>query len=93
MSRLRIDTEDKMELLAYLQTLLSCVKALHSSLGTVMAEVEKMRESVFEDAAEPNVDMRSTRTALETYKVMGEDGIRSYDELVEEIAASQRYTN
>jgi hypothetical protein len=36
MSKLRMGTEDQMELLASLEALLGCVKALHTSVGTVM---------------------------------------------------------
>jgi hypothetical protein len=92
MSKLRMDTEEKMELLAYLEALLGCVKALHTSVGTVMAEVERMRESVFEDEAERGVYKQNIRAGLMTAKPL-EDGMRSYDEMAEEIAASQRYTN
>lgn len=92
MSKLRMDTEDKMELLAYLEALLGCVKALHASVGTVIAEVEAMRKSIFDDAEETTVYKRNIRAAA-AVKPMAEDVSRSYDDLVEEIAASQRYTN
>lgn len=92
MSKPRFDMEDKMELLAYLEAMLTCVKSLHASVASVMAEVEKMHQSAFEDAAEINVCKQSVRTGMATAKRL-EDGIRSCDEMAEEIAASQRYTN
>jgi hypothetical protein len=93
MSKLRMDTEEKMELLAYLETLLGFVKSLHASVGMVMAEVETMRESIFDDAEETAAYKHNIRAALMTTKPMAEEAVRSYDQLVEEIAASQRYTN
>jgi len=93
MSKLRMDTEEKMELLAYLEALLGCVKSLHASVGEVMAEIETMRESIFDNGEETAMYKRDMRGTLMTAKPATEAGVRAYDELVEEIAASQRYTN
>jgi hypothetical protein len=69
------------------------VKSLYASVGSVMAEVKAMRASVFDHAAENALYKHNFPAPFATGKPLGEDGMRSYDELAEEAAASQWYTN
>lgn len=78
------ECEERGEILAYLEALLSCVKSLHASVGAVMADVSAIRNTVMEDPEE---------IALATAKPMVDEAMRSCDDLMEEIVASQQYKN
>jgi hypothetical protein len=93
MSKLRMEAEERMELLAYLEALLGCVKSLHASVGAVMADVAAMRSTLFEDPDEIAAYRTNLKLAVATARPMVEEAMRSYDDLMEEIANSQQYMN
>lgn len=93
MSKVQWEPEEKMELLAYLEALLGCVKSLHASVGAVMADVAAIRNTVFEDPEDIALYRTNLRLAVATAKPMVEEALRSYDDLIEEISDSQQYKN
>lgn len=93
MSKVMLEPEEKLELLAYLEALLGCVKSLHASVGAVMADVAAIRNTVFEDPEDIALYRTNLRLAVATAKPMVEEALRSYDELIEEISDSQQYKN
>jgi uncharacterized protein YaaN involved in tellurite resistance len=93
MSKLDFDAMEKMELLAHLEAILGIVKSMHSSLGSVMADVATIRNTVFDDAEELALYKTNLRTAVATAKPMVDEALRSYEDLMEEIAASQPWEN
>ncbi len=93
MSKLNWDAEEKVELLAHLEAILGSVKALHATLGAVMADVAAIRSTVFDDDEELALYKANLRTAVATAKPIVDDALRSYDDLMEEIAASQQWEN
>ncbi len=93
MSKLPLDSQGRMELLAYLEALLGCVKSLHASVGAVMADVAAIRNTVFEDPDEIALYRNNLRLAVATAKPMVDEAMRSYDDLMVEIADSQQYKN
>jgi len=93
MSKLRMEAEERMELLAYLEALLGCVKSLHASVGAVMADVAAMRSTLFEGPDEIATYRTNLKLAVATARPMVEEAMRSYDDLMEEIANSQQYMN
>jgi hypothetical protein len=93
MPKLQLDPQERTELLAYLETLLGCVKSLHASVGAVMAEVAAIRNTVFEDVEENSAYRTNRRLAVATAKPMVDEAMHSYDELMQQIADSQQYKN
>ena len=93
MSKMQMDSQERMELLAYLEALLGCVKSLHASVGAVMADVAAIRNTVFEDPDEIALYRNNLRLAVATAKPMVEEAMRSYDDLMVEIVDSQQYKN
>ncbi len=93
MSKLQLDEVEKTELLAHLEAILGTVKSLHTSLGAVLADVAAIRSAVFDDAEELALYKNSLKAAVATAKPMVDDALRSYDDLMEEIAASQQWEN
>jgi hypothetical protein len=93
MSKLELDAVERMELLAHLEAILGIVKSMHSSLGSVMADVAAIRNTVFDDSDELALYKTNLRTAVATAKPMVDDALRSYEDLMEEIAASQQWEN
>jgi hypothetical protein len=93
MPKLRLEPQERTELLAYLEALLGCVKSLHASVGAVMADVAAIRNTVFEDPDEISTYRTNLRLAVATAKPMVDEAMHSYDELMQEIADSQQYKN
>jgi hypothetical protein len=87
------ECEERAEILAYLEALLACVKSLHASVGAVMADVAAMRSTMLEDPDEIALYRTNLKMAVATAKPMVDEAMRSYDDLLEEIAASQQYKN
>jgi hypothetical protein len=93
MSKLQLEAEERMELLAYLEALLGCVKSLHASVGAVMADLAAVRNTVFEDPEEIAHYRNNLRLTLSAAKPVVDEAMRSYDDLMEEIAGAQQYKN
>ncbi|HXY01723.1 MAG TPA: hypothetical protein VEI54_12440 [Candidatus Limnocylindrales bacterium] len=93
MSKLQWDAQEKMDLLAYLEALLGCVKSLHASVGSVMADVAAIRNTMFEDPEELALYRANLRAAVATAKPVVDETLRSYDDLLQEIVDSQPYPN
>src|SRR5271166_2635739 len=93
MSKLQLEPREKMELLACLEALLGCVKSLHASVGAVMADVAAIRNTIFEYDDEIALYRTNLRFAVATAKPLVDEAMHSYDELMQEIADSQQYTN
>jgi len=95
MDKKRMDDQEKDDLLLYLDSLLRCVDALHTSVGDVMADVVTMRNAILEDQQELAIYRRGKRTAKESAQVL-DHGLYtdvSYTDLMMEIASSQQYKN
>jgi hypothetical protein len=93
MAKLQLEPQERMELLAYLEALLGCVKSLHVSVGAVMADVAAIRNTVFEDPEEISLYRANLRSAVETARPVVDEAMRSYDDLMQEIVDSQQYKN
>ncbi len=93
MAKFDLNSEERMELFTYLEALLGCVKSLHGSVGAVMADVAAMRTTLFEDPEEIALYKANLKMAVATAKPMVEEAMRSYDEMLDEIVASQQYQN
>lgn len=87
------ESAEQQEILAYLEALLSCVKSLHSSVGAVMADVAAMRSTMLEDPEEMALYRNNLKLAVATAKPIVDEAMRSYDDLMQEIAGSQQYKN
>jgi len=93
MSKLQWDPKEKLELLASLEALLSCMRSLHTTVGAVMADVAAIRSTVFDDPEDMAVYRANLRLAVDAAKPMVDEALNSYDDLIQEIADSQRYAN
>ena len=93
MSKLRMEAEERMELLAYLEALLGCVKSLHASVGAVMADVAAMRSTMLEDPDDMALYRNNLKLAMATAKPMVDEAMRSYDALIDEFVGSKQYKN
>jgi hypothetical protein len=88
-----MDANERLDLLASLEALLGCVKSLHAAVGAVMADVAAIRNTIFEDPEDLAVYRANLRMAVATAKPMVDEALNSYDDLMQEIVASQRYAN
>ncbi|MGB7433866.1 MAG: hypothetical protein WBR26_20815 [Candidatus Acidiferrum sp.] len=93
MAKLRMDAEEKTELLAYLEALIGCVTSLQTSVSRIMTDIEAMRSTIFDDPDELASHRHTLKSAVTSAQPRVEDTIRSYDGLLEEISASQQYKN
>jgi hypothetical protein len=95
MDKKRMEEYEREDLLLYLDSLLRCVNALHTSVGEVMADVAVMRNTILEDQQELATSRNGKRLAKESAKVL--DGRLysdpSYTDLALEIASTQQYKN
>jgi hypothetical protein len=95
MDKKRMDHEGKEDLLLYLESLLRCVDALHTSVGEVMADVVTMRNAILEDQQELTICRSGKRPVKESGQVLdhGMYADASYTDLMMEIASTQQYEN
>ncbi|HTZ32077.1 MAG TPA: hypothetical protein VMH31_06450 [Methylomirabilota bacterium] len=90
---LEMTAQEKMDLLAYLEAILGCVKSLHAGLGAVMADVAAIRATVFDDPEELEAYRANLKLAVNTARPMVDEALRSYDDLLDEITSSHRWQN
>lgn len=93
MAKLQLDSKERMELVAYLEALLGCLKSLHGSVGEVMADVAAMRSTVLENAEDLALYQTNLKLKATSARPMVQEALRSYDDLIAEFAGSQRYKN
>lgn len=93
MAKLQLESEERMELVAYLEELLGCVKFLHTSVGEVMADVAAIRRTVLENAEDLALYQSNLKHEATSARPMVREALRSYDDLIAEFAGSQRYKN
>jgi len=93
MSKHQWDTQEKMDLLAYLEALQGCVKTLHASIGEVMADLAALRNTVLDEAEGMTLNRSNLRVAAASAKPVIDEAIHSYDDLLQEIVDSQPYAN
>ena len=93
MAKLEMTTQEKMDLLAYLEAILGCVKSLHAGLGAVMADIAAIRTTVFDDPGDLETYRSNLKLAVATAKPMVDQALRSYDDLLEQIVDSQQWQN
>jgi len=92
-SKLQWTAQEKLELLASLEALIRCMKSLHATMGAVMADVSAIRNTLFEDPEDLAVYRSNLRLAAATANSRAEEALSSYDDLLAEVAASQRFAN
>jgi len=92
-SHLLLDPKERMELLAYLDALLGCVKSLQASNAAILADVEAIRNEVFDDPEEVAQHRANMRLAVSTDKPVADEAVYPYDELMLGIAETQQYDN
>ena len=93
MAKLQWTTQEKLDLLASLETLIGCMKSLHATMGAVMADVSAIRNTLFDDPEDMAVYRSNLRLAAATANPRVEEALSSYDDLLAEIADSQRFAN
>jgi hypothetical protein len=93
MAKLQLDPEEKLDLLAHLEALFGSVKALHATMGAVMADLAAIRNTMFDGPEEIALYRATLKSALATAKPMVDEAVCSYDDLLQEIVESQQYPN
>ena len=93
MSKLQLETQERMDLLACLEALLGSVRLLHANVGAVMADLSAIRNAVLEDPQEIWQDRTDLRLTVATAKPMVDEAMWFSDDLLQEIVESQQYTN
>lgn len=93
MPKTELEEQERIELLAYLETLLDSGKSLHSAAGAVMADVEAIRNAALDGMDEiaafrGDLQLERTSTRAKTDKTR-----RCYDDWVMEVIESQRWDN
>ena len=92
MSKLEWTAKEKLELSASLEALIGGMKSLHATMGAVLAEVSAVRNTLFDDPEDLLVDRSNLRLLTAMAKPRAEEAL-TYDDLLAEIADSQRYAN
>jgi hypothetical protein len=92
MAKMPKDVQEKMELLAYLEAILGCVKSLHVGLGAVMADVAAIRNTVFDGPGERETYKSNLKPAARA-KPMVDQALGLYDDLLEELADPNGWRN
>jgi len=93
MSKLQTEAQQRLDLLAYLEELLGCVKSLHAGVGAVVADVAAIRNTVSKDPEDIALFKANLKLATGTARLLVDEAICSYDDLVEELKRSKPYTN
>ena len=93
MSKLQLEPQEKIDLLAYLDALLGRVNSLHASVGAVKADLAALRNTMFDDPEEIALYRAHLRMAVSTAKPMVDEAMHSYDDLMREFADSEQYPN
>jgi hypothetical protein len=93
MSKLQWNDKEKLHLLASLEALLGCMKSLHATVGAVMADLAALRNTVLEDPGDLTGCRANLQLAVSAAKPLVNEASNSYDELLQELIASQQYTN
>ena len=93
MSRFQLEAQEQMDVLAYLEALVGCVKSLQGSVEVLMADVAAIRNTVYEDPEETALYRTKLKLAMATGRPKIDGAMRSYDDLIQEIADSQQYKN
>ncbi len=93
MAKLQLESEERMELVAYLEALLDCVKSLQASVGEVMADVAAIRSTVLENAEGLAWYQTNSNLTASRARPMVQEALRSYDDLIAKFAGSGRYKN
>lgn len=88
---LEMSAQEKMDLLAYLDAILGCVKSLHAGMGALMADIAAIRSTVFDDPQEIETYRAGLRLAVATEQPKVDEALRSYDDLLDEIASNPRW--
>lgn len=92
MAKLEMSVQERLDLLAYLEAILGCVKSLHAGLGAVMADVAAIR-NILDAPGELETYKSNLKLAVATAKPMVDQALRSYDDLLDEIVDSQGWQN
>lgn len=69
------------------------MKSLHPTVGSVMADVGTIRNTLFEDPDDMAVYRANLRLAVASAKPLVDEVLNSYDDLLQDIVKSQQYTN
>lgn len=93
MAKSQMNAQERMELLAYLEAILGCVKSMHVGLGAVMADVAAIRNTVFEAPGGRESYKTNLKLAVATAKPMVDQALGSYDDLLEAIADPHGWQN
>lgn len=88
-----LDPKDRLDLLATLEALPGCMKALHATVGSVMADVAAIRSTVFEDPLELAAYPANLRQAVAPAKPAVEEALSAYDDFLQDIIESPDYTD
>lgn len=94
MPKIEFEEQERIDLLNYLDTLLGSEKPLFSGAGTVMADVEAVRNAAFSDPEEAAIRRDNLKWALHaSKKQMLFEPRPSYDDLVMDAIESQEWEN
>lgn len=93
MSKLQWNEQEKLEFRASPEALLGGLKALHATVGRVMADVAAIRNTVLEDPEDMAVYRANLRLAVAMATPMMDEALNCYDDLLEDLVNSQQYTN
>lgn len=95
MDKKRMKDQEQEDLLLYLDSLLRCLDALHTSVGEVMADVAVMRNTILEDQQELSLYRSGKPLTMGSIKLLdhGLFADASYTDLMMEIASTQQYKN
>ena len=86
-------TLERIDLLAYLESILGRVKAVHAEVGALLADVAAIRNTVFDDPAELAQYRSQLKRALSSVQPMVEETLRSDEDWMKEIGATDLWKN
>jgi len=85
---------ERIDLLAYLESILGCVKSLHVAVGALIADVAAIRNTVFEDPGELAQYRNQLKRMLSSVQPLVEDTLRSDDDWIkQQLGATDPWKN
>ncbi len=93
MSKLQVDTEERMELLTYLETVLESAEGVHGHAVPILADVEATRNNAKEDLQATALPESRLGSLLLDAKRVSEDTVCWFDDVIGKLAGSEEYLN
>jgi len=84
MAELELSAQETLDLLAYREAILGCLRSLHARIGAVTADIAAIRATLCDDAGELEAYKSNLKLTVAKAKPMMDLALRSYEDLLDE---------